>query len=793
MLKALSSALALGLLLACGSGRHASTPPAQAPANPATGSWSGAYGLPGLNGFGSRANVLVKDAHGQLFVGGIFDDAAGVPAANVARWDGTSWHALGAGLPGQVNALLFAPDGSLWAGGSFATVADPNNHLAHWNGTTWTMDAAALDGDVLALAQQGSRMLVGGWFSHAGAQSMGGLAAFDGAAWTNVGDTDGAVEAIVVTGPQSFMVGGEFGIAGGVATNCAAVFDGAAWDQLGGGLPGEVKRMVMGPDGRAYAAGNFTFITDPNTGAYVAGLGVLDNGAWQPLYGGIDNGFINEVRALTFAANGDLLVGGTFSTAGASQVFALNIARYSAADQAWSPVGSGVMSQVGISIGSVQGVTDILENADGSLVIGGLFSNSGDGAFEGNNIAQWGGGAWSALKNPAASYQGLSGLINALGKDGSGRLVAAGYFSGAGGLPVSNVARLGTKGWEALGAGLDGPVYSLLVRANGDLLAGGPFGGSGATYAPNFARFDGTAWGPVGDLLDGPVNAIIEDGKGGVYVGGYFVNAGSLPVNGVAHWDGAAWSAVGEGFDGAVTSLALDASGHLVATGIFTNSGATAVNGLASWNGTAWQSIGGGFDQPWNYGMHLGVYGQDLLIAGSFPSIGGQPIAGLARWDGSHFTAVGAGLTGAFGDPFVTQVLPSGNGFFVTGAFQTSGSTQVSNVAWWDGTAFRPLGSGLDDLGAALCLKGNALFVGGGFLQAGGKTSVGLAQWDFNAGAGVAGQPGATQGLVQPRRPMETRSGRSPRRQDAQPTRTQPRKGFDPSRLRNLERAAGPR
>jgi hypothetical protein len=56
-------------------------------------------------GCGTNGSVLALLSVGSdLYVGGAFTEASGVPAANVARWDG-SWHAVGAGFGGHLCGL----------------------------------------------------------------------------------------------------------------------------------------------------------------------------------------------------------------------------------------------------------------------------------------------------------------------------------------------------------------------------------------------------------------------------------------------------------------------------------------------------------------------------------------------------------------------------------------------------------------------------------------------------------------------------------------------------------------
>lgn len=82
--------------------------------------------------------------NGDLIVGGSFQTADGVAAARVARWDGTSWHAMGSGWntnPGgsTVWALAVTESNELIAGGWAQNQGIPLNkwQLTRWNGTDW--------------------------------------------------------------------------------------------------------------------------------------------------------------------------------------------------------------------------------------------------------------------------------------------------------------------------------------------------------------------------------------------------------------------------------------------------------------------------------------------------------------------------------------------------------------------------------------------------------------------------------------------------------------------------------
>ena len=59
--------------------------------------WSSMGGIPGADGW---VNAAVVDDAGNLYIGGEFNLAGEVIASHIAKWDGSTWSALGSGIPG---------------------------------------------------------------------------------------------------------------------------------------------------------------------------------------------------------------------------------------------------------------------------------------------------------------------------------------------------------------------------------------------------------------------------------------------------------------------------------------------------------------------------------------------------------------------------------------------------------------------------------------------------------------------------------------------------------------------
>ena len=217
---------------------------------------------------GTVMAIAVSD--GQVYVGGEFATASdgGVSANNIARWDGSNWFALNSGVNGTVSAIAvsdangsvpaFAPmESPVYVGGQFTTAGGMSaNNIARWNGSSWSALGSGVDGTVSAIAVIGSQIYVGGQFTTAGGVSANNIALWDGSSWSALGSgVDGTVSAIAVIGGQIY-VGGEFSEAGDVSANNIALWDGKSWSALDNGVNGKVSAIVSN-ENTTYMGGTF--------------------------------------------------------------------------------------------------------------------------------------------------------------------------------------------------------------------------------------------------------------------------------------------------------------------------------------------------------------------------------------------------------------------------------------------------------------------------------------------------------------------------------------------------------
>ncbi len=216
--------------------------------------WMSMGGIPGADGYVFAA---VVDGAGNLYIGGSFGVVGDVIANNIARWDGSSWTALGLGMNSNVYAL--AVSGSeVYAGGTFTTAGgSAANYIAKWNGNSWSALGSGMNGQVRALAVSGGDLYAGGYFRAAGGIAAYYIAKWDGSSWSALGSGMGYdVLALAVSGSDLYA-GGEFSTAGGSTAYNIAKWNGSSWSALGSGLDSSVDALVVsGSD--VYAGGYFT-------------------------------------------------------------------------------------------------------------------------------------------------------------------------------------------------------------------------------------------------------------------------------------------------------------------------------------------------------------------------------------------------------------------------------------------------------------------------------------------------------------------------------------------------------
>jgi len=223
--------------------------------------WSGAAWTPLGAGTGGDVYTLstFDDGNGAaLYVGGNFPTAGGLTAWSIAKWNGVMWAPLGVGVTpnSRVRAMAVFDDGNgaaLYAGGSFTNAGNnAASRIARWNGTSWAALGSGLDEEVRTLTVfddgTGPALIAGGSFLNSGAVPCQRIAKWNGSSWSALGGGVNAdVRALVSFDDGNGAVlyaGGDFTNAGGVIAKHLARWDGISWSSVGHGTSDPVSALA---------------------------------------------------------------------------------------------------------------------------------------------------------------------------------------------------------------------------------------------------------------------------------------------------------------------------------------------------------------------------------------------------------------------------------------------------------------------------------------------------------------------------------------------------------------------
>lgn len=259
---------------------------------------------------------------GRLIAAGKFTHAGGKPAGGIAAWDGTQWTGLGpTGAPVRTLSVIGE---HLYAGGLFKQIGvGPTkvmaSRIARYDGSKWAALGAGINGAVNAIASYQGEIIAGGGFTMAGGVKAGGLAAWNGTSWRALGFCGAPVKALAVYNNE-LIAGGNFSQINGVKARRLARFNGTSWMPFANTSPTleTINALTVADFG---GGGPRLFIG--GRGAITASsphwLAVYDASVPGTLAGFNETGkvFADSIRAIAFGQAGDgpasLLVGGHFN------------------------------------------------------------------------------------------------------------------------------------------------------------------------------------------------------------------------------------------------------------------------------------------------------------------------------------------------------------------------------------------------------------------------------------------------------------------------------------------------
>ncbi len=481
----------------------------------------------GLNG--TSVNALVSH-QGALIAAGQLSNPT---LNNIAQWNGVQWVGMagGLGVGGSLSSdgvyALASDTQSLYAAGRFATSGTvPMANIARWDGTTWhaLAEGISLANDPFAvpgnsLFSFGGKLGVAGAFTRAGTSDAFGVALWDGAMWSAIpgGCASGQVQALAAYKGDVFA-GGTFVRAGGEKASYLARRSSTGGDWQPATPPEAVTNgyvwALLPHDGQLVAAGDFTTIAGTNANR----IARWNGSTWSAMAQGMSStSGLARVQALTVHA-GSLIAGGRFSSAG---INANNVAQWNGSS--WQNLSSGVGS-------SPNDIVYSLASYKGLLFAGTtIFSNP---------LRVYNGSSWSSVTTPING----SGVIYALGVSNN-ELLVAGSFTAFSPSFTQGILRYNGSTWASLGTepndGVNGTVRALSVW-NESLLVGGYFTQAGGLTASNVALWNGTTWSALGPAslpgASGGVLAVHSPYGEPPIVAGAFASAGEAPAPLTAHF-----------------------------------------------------------------------------------------------------------------------------------------------------------------------------------------------------------------------------------------------------------------
>jgi len=338
--------------------------------------------------------------------------------------------------------------------------------------------------------------------------------------WSTLGaGTLGSVHQLIRHG-DAIVVGGNLDRAGVQNTPArVARWVGGSWTVLGSVGSSGTNALAVDNAGQVYRALNQAQVEQWNGSVWTSAVSPSPN---------------NFVQAMSFLPNGDLIVGGSFTTPIA------RLARWSASNNQWSAYGSGP----GVD------VSDVARADDGTIYVT---------AFSSDGIRSWNGTSWNTYGGGVSAGNG----IKSVALDDSTVYVGGG-FTGLNGQSFRNVARADGGVWSSLGFGVSDTqsrfnyVYDLKFDdTTGLLYVGGDFTFACGNTACSVSHDDTVplpyiaAWYPArqkwipllaanGTGPSGGVYAIDTSGDGrNVYAGGGFYTAGGVATGTTAlfTWD----------------------------------------------------------------------------------------------------------------------------------------------------------------------------------------------------------------------------------------------------------------
>lgn len=209
----------------------------------------------------------------ELYVGGVFDTAGNIAANGIAKWNDTVWADVGAfpnnnlfpaGNPNRIYAITYY-NGEIYIGGNFRDSTGNTMNIARWNGTSWNAVGGGFHGGTDQIGDMtvyNNELYVSGSFTTAHGNVGNYIQKWNGTTWSDVGGgVSFAIRKLTVF-HNKLYAGGVFSFAGGIPAQCIATWDGTNWCNLGSSYISDVSAICEYNDSLYIGGGFITIDTD---------------------------------------------------------------------------------------------------------------------------------------------------------------------------------------------------------------------------------------------------------------------------------------------------------------------------------------------------------------------------------------------------------------------------------------------------------------------------------------------------------------------------------------------------
>ncbi|MGD8473073.1 MAG: hypothetical protein PVH59_03055 [Anaerolineae bacterium] len=350
------------------------------------------------------------------------DDSAARWSFTVGQWEGTD---------APVEALAIQSDDKILVGGWFTQLrGQPRNYIGRLN-ASGSLDVdfdPGADDWVIALAvQSDGKILVGGDFTALGGETRHHIGRLnpDGSLDTALTlGADGPVYTLAIQSDDKILVGGHFTELGGQPRSNIGRLnaDGSLDTTFNPGADARVEALAIQPDGKILVGGSFLELAGQARG----NIGRLNaDGSLDTTFNTGTGGNYDEVDALAIQADGKIVVGGLFSELGGQP--RSNIGRLNAdgtLDLDFDP-GTSMWVQ-----------SLVVQPDDNKILVGGMFGTLG------GETRKYIGRLHPDGSLDAAFNPGANDYVLAMELQADGEIVVGGLFTELAGEPIYCIGRL---------------------------------------------------------------------------------------------------------------------------------------------------------------------------------------------------------------------------------------------------------------------------------------------------------------------------------------------------------------